>query len=71
MPCAHQIPAAVLPGPHQVPGCFLIDAGDRHRGDLVQAQQPGQMHGITGVGLDPIPGGFLQLGGSDDLAPHL
>ena len=41
----------------------------RHRADLVQTQQPGQMQGIAGIGLDPIPGGFVQLGRSSDFAP--
>ena len=56
VPGGHQIPAAVLAGPHQIPGGFLAAAGNRHLGDLAQMQQPGQMRGITGIGLDPIPG---------------
>ena len=61
VPRPHQIPAAVLTGPHQIPRRFLLDAGNRHLHDLTQPQQPGQMLRITGVGLDPIPGRALQL----------
>ena len=49
MPCAHQIPAAVLASAHQIPGRFLSRAGDRHLHDLTQVQQPGQMRRITGI----------------------
>jgi hypothetical protein len=54
VPGTHQVTAAVLPGPDQIPGCFLLDGRDRHRGDLVQAQQPGQVDRVPGVGLDPV-----------------
>ena len=36
-------------------------AGNRDIHDLSQMQQPGQMRGITGIGLDPITGRSLQL----------
>ena len=61
MPCGHQVTAAILAGTHQVTGGFLLDAGNGHRHDLTQMQQPRQMPGITGVGLDPIPRRALQL----------
>ena len=61
MPRRHQITAAVLPGTHQIPGRFLGHAGNRHLHDLTQMQQPRQMRGITGIGLDPIPGRTLQF----------
>ena len=49
VPSRHQIPATVFAGAHQVPGRFLLDAGDRHRHDLAQMQQPRQMPGIAGI----------------------
>ena len=71
MPGGHQIPAAVFTGPHQVTGGFtgphqvtggfLAGAGDRHRGDLTQMKEAGQMRGIPGVGFDPVAGGADQL----------
>jgi hypothetical protein len=61
MPRRHQIPAHVLAGPHQIPGGLGLGGRDRHRHDLAQVQQPGQMPGIAGVGLDPIPAWPLQL----------
>jgi len=61
MPGAHQVTATVLTGTHQIPGRFLGHAGHRDLHDLTQVQQPGQMRGITGIGLDPIPGRTLKL----------
>jgi hypothetical protein len=55
VPRGHQIRADILAGPHQVPGCFLLDAGHRDRDDLTQVQQPRQVPRIPHVGLDPIP----------------
>ena len=64
MPGRHQIPAAVLAGPHQIPRRFLLHTRDRHRDDLAQVQQPGQMPGIAGIGLDPIPAGRCNFDGA-------
>ncbi|GAA4283729.1 hypothetical protein GCM10022261_12600 [Brevibacterium daeguense] len=61
MPGPHQIPAAVLPGPHQITGSLLTNRRHRHRRVLVQPQQPGQMHCVLGIGLDPITSRALQL----------
>lgn len=61
----HQIAPAVFPDPHQILGRFLIDDRDRRRGDLVQTQQPGQMQSVTGIGLDSVPSGFVQLRRAD------
>ena len=61
VPGAHQVPAAVLPRPHQVPGGFLLHPWNRHRGDLIQAQQSRQVHRVPGVGLHPVARGALQL----------
>ena len=69
VPRPHQITAAVLPGPHQIPGRFLLDARHRHRDDLIQMQQPGQMQRIPGIGLHPIPGRPLQLRRRRDHTP--
>ena len=66
---AHQVTAGVLPGPHQVTRSLLVHGRNRHRGDLVQAQQPGQMQGVLGVGLDPVTRRALQLRRRHDLAP--
>ena len=38
VPRGHQIPAAVLPGPHKIPGRLLIGGGDGDRGNLAQMQ---------------------------------
>ena len=54
-------PAAVLASLHQITRCFLGGAGDCHCGDLPQMQEPRQMRGIVGVGLDPVPGRADQL----------
>ncbi len=61
VPGPHQVAAAVLTGTDQVAGGLLVHSGDRHRGDLVESQQPGQVDRVLGVGLDPIPGRLLQL----------
>ncbi len=61
MPCSHQIDPAVLARPDQIARRLLRNARHRDRGDLTQAQQPSQMRGVAGVGLDPITGRALQL----------
>ena len=70
VPGPHQITAAVLARPHQIPRGLLLHRRHRHRGDLTQPQQPRQVHRIPGVGLDPIPGRALQLRRRRDHAPH-
>lgn len=52
MPRPHQVTAAVFTGPDQITGRFLAYGRDRHRGDLIQAQQPRQMQRVTGVFSD-------------------
>lgn len=66
VPGTHQITPAVFPSPHQIADGLLIGRGNGDRGDLVQPQQPGQMHGISRVGLHPIPERTLQLRGRCD-----
>ena len=63
----HQIRAGRFPGPDQVPGGLLLGGGDPHRSELIQAQQLGQVQGIAGVRLDPVPGRPLQLRGGHHL----
>ena len=61
MPDPHQIRTGILASPHQIAHRLDVPLGHPHRGDLTKPQQPGQMRGITGVGLDPIPSRALQL----------
>jgi len=61
MPGRHQIPANILPSPHQIPRRLRLRVRHRDRDDLTQMQQPSQMPSITSVGLHPIPAGPLQL----------
>ena len=69
MPGAHQVTTGVLTGTDQIPGSLLIRSRNRHRGELVQAQQPGQMDRVLGVGLHPVAAGSLQFRRGHDLAP--
>ena len=59
--CPHQVTADVLTGPDQVPCGFLADGRDADAGDVVVAQQLGQLQGIAGVGLDPVTSRAGQL----------
>jgi hypothetical protein len=61
MPSGHQVPANVLTSPDQVAGRLRLRGRDRHLDDLAEMQQPGQVAGIAGTGLDPVPAGVLQL----------
>ena len=70
MPGPHQITAAVLPGPDQIPGGFLLHTGHRDRGQVVHPQQPGQQQRIPAVGLHPIPRRPADLRRCRDLAPE-
>ena len=55
VPDPHQIRAGILAGTHQITHRLHLSFRNGDRGDLTKTQQPGQMRGITGVGLDPIP----------------
>jgi len=70
MPHPHQISAGIFAGPHQISDRLDLTLGHRHFGDLTQTQQPGQMRGIAGSGLDPIPGRALQLRRRGNQALH-
>jgi hypothetical protein len=59
VPGGDQIPSAIFAGPDQVPGGFLLHRGHRHFHDFAQMQQPSQVPGVAGIGLDPIPGRAL------------
>jgi hypothetical protein len=61
VPHRHQIAPAIVAGTHQIPSSLLGGAGDRDLHDLSKMEQPGQMCGVTGIGLDPITRGALQL----------
>ena len=41
-----------------------------NRDHLIQAQQPGQVQRVPGIGLNLVPGRALQLGGGCNLTPH-
>ena len=57
----HQIRAGIVAGPHQITHRLHLSVRHGYDGEVTQAQQPGQMRSITGVGLDPIPGRTDQL----------
>jgi hypothetical protein len=56
-------------GTDQVTGRFLDLGRYSYRGDLAQAQQPGQVQCVPGIGLDPVPAGTLQLRGAATWQP--
>ena len=65
MPGGHQITTAILTGPHQIPGRLLNDCRHPYLDDLAQVQQPGQMRGITGIGvLTRSPAGRISFAGA-------
>ena len=70
MPRRHQIPTGVLPRADQVPGGLAFHRRDGDRDDLAQMQQPCKVQGVTGIGLDPIPGRALQLRRRRHLSVH-
>ena len=55
----HQVAATVLTSPDQVTRGLLRGGRDRHRCDLIESQQPGQMDRVLGISLDPITRGLL------------
>ena len=71
VPNPHQIRAGILARSHQIPHRLHVGLRHRDRGDLIQPQQPGQMRGITGIGLNPIPGRPDQLRRRSDHAVDL
>ena len=61
MPRPHQILPSRLPRPDQIPRSLLRRGRYPHRHDLIQPQQPSQMHRVSRVGLHPIASRALQL----------
>ena len=59
MPNRHQITAAVLTGPHQIPAVFLLRTG--RRSPFVRDATTGPDAPHHGIGLDPTPGRTLQF----------
>jgi hypothetical protein len=56
----HQIGAGIFAGPHQIAYRLNLPIGHRHRRDLTQAQQLGQMRGIAGIfSPDRLPGAMV------------
>jgi hypothetical protein len=66
---AHQIAAHVLARAHQVAQRLLLGAGDPHRVQPANHQQPHQALGVAAVGLDAILRRPLDLPGRRDHAP--
>lgn len=62
------VTAHILSGPDQVPSRPRVRTRDRYRHDLAQVEQPGQVPGIPGIGLDPVPTGPLNRRGRRDQA---
>ena len=63
MPYWHQAGAGIFAGPDEITDRFDIAVGHGDRGDLTQAQQPGQMRGITGI-LTRFPAGRINFDGA-------
>jgi hypothetical protein len=63
-----QIPQGLFPRPAQSAEGGIVDGGNRHRGEVPGAHQPGQWPGITPVGVDPVARLCGHQGGGDDPA---
>ena len=63
-----QIPEGSCPRPTQVADRGIVDGRDRDGREVPGAQEPGQLHGVTPVGFDPIACLCGHQGGSDDPA---
>jgi polysaccharide deacetylase 2 family uncharacterized protein YibQ len=53
VPGPHQITTDVIPDTHQVTSRLLLDRRHRHRDDLIQAQELGQVQGIAVLTRSP------------------
>lgn len=62
VPGPHQVRPDVLAGTDQIPGGLIREARNPYRGYLPQQGQPGQMFGVAGISLHPVPGRTLELG---------
>ena len=53
-----QIAEGIFTRPRQVANGFIFSFGDIDRGEIARAGQPGELHCISAVSLDPITGFF-------------
>jgi hypothetical protein len=63
-----QIPQGSVTRPTQVADGFIGDGRPIHGGEVPGAQEPGQGHGVTTIGCDPVARLFGDQRGSDDPA---
>jgi hypothetical protein len=61
---SHQAGAGIFAGPDEITDRFDIAFGHGDRGDLTQAQQPGQLCAVAGVGVGPIPARLTSFDGA-------
>jgi hypothetical protein len=50
------LPDGLLTGAGQVADGFVLDLGDRDRCEIPRAHQPGELYGVTSIGVDTIAG---------------
>jgi hypothetical protein len=55
-----QIAQGVFTGPGEITNRFICHRGDIDHGEVSRTRQPGQLRGVSAVGLDPIAG-FLGI----------
>ena len=65
---ALEIPEGIFPRPTEVADRFIVDGGYIHGREVPGAHEPGQLPGVTPVGLDPVARLFGNQGGRDDPA---
>ena len=63
-----QIPERIVPRSTQVADRFIVEGRDIDWGEVPRAHKPGQWHGVTPVGFDPVAWLFGNQGGGDDPA---
>jgi hypothetical protein len=63
-----QIPQGLVPRPTQVADGCIVEGRDRDGGEVPRAHKPGQWHGVTPVGFDPVAWLLGNQGGGDDPA---
>jgi hypothetical protein len=63
-----QIPAGLFPRAAQSADGFIVDGGDRNRGEVPCAPQPGELPSVTPVGCAPVARLCGHQGGGDDPA---
>ena len=60
-----QIGDCVLSSPAEVPDCFVFEPGDIDWVQIAGPHETGELNGIAGIGLDPIPRSSRNQGWSD------